>query len=236
MKRHPAVATFHGHTFIPRLLSRSSVVVDLGGNLGEFSSGMAASFGCTCYIVEPMPELFARIPEGPRLHKFNVAVASRNQTLTFHTSGDITAGSLTRRDGVAQHEIQVEGIMLDDFIKRHNIQRVDLLKVDIEGTERELFASLSESTLRSVRQITIEFHDFIPEVMGREDVAIIHERLKKAGFRCLPWKMRSNMDTLFVRRELMSLPSYLWVKYVLRPVSKAASRLPLQRLGSRRPA
>lgn len=40
-------------------------------------------------------------------------------------------------------------------------------------------------------------------------------------------KMRSNFDVLFVRRELLSSPEFLFIAYILRPLPKIAARLPL---------
>lgn len=227
MKIKFPVTTINEHTFVARHLRRNSVVVDLGGNLGEFSRQMNARFGCTCYTVEPMPALYAKLSRGPRLHAFNLAIAGTNQLLEFYTSTDNTAGSLILRPDVPDGKITVQGITLDEFVRDNEIKRIDLLKMDIEGAEVAVFETLSEETLAKVRQITIEFHDFMPEVMSRVDVARIRERLAKAGFRCLPWKMRSNFDVLFVRRSLLSLPEFLFIAWLLRPLSKVMARLPL---------
>lgn len=227
MKIKFPVTTVNEHTFVARHLRASSVVVDLGGNLGEFSRQMNARFGCTCYTVEPMPELYAQLSRGPRLHTFNVAIAGTNQPLEFYTSTNNTAGSLILRPDVPDGKITVQGVTLDEFVRDNNIKRIDLLKVDIEGAEVAVFETLSEATLKKIRQITIEFHDFMPEVMSGEDVARIRTRLENAGFRCLPWKMRSNFDVLFVRRELLSSPEFLLIAHVLRPLSKIMARVPL---------
>ena len=229
MKFKLPVTTVNEHTFIARHVRASSVVVDLGGNLGEFSRQMNARFGCTCYTVEPMPALFQQLSRGPRLHTFNLAIAGTNSPLEFYTSLDNTAGSLILRPDVPDGKITVQGVTLDQFVRDNRIERIDLLKMDIEGAEVAVFETLSEETLAKVRQITIEFHDFMPEVMSTEDVKRIRQKLERAGFRCLPWKMRSNFDVLFVRRELVSSPEFWYIAHVLRPLSKLMARLPLLR-------
>ena len=225
MKINPVI-TINEHTFVARHLRASSTVVDLGGNLGEFSRQVNARFGCTCYMVEPVPALFARLPRGPRLRAFNLAIAGDNSAREFHTAANITGGSLVRREGVPNGTILVQGTTLDDFVRDNAIERIDLLKVDIEGAEVALFETLSDETLARIRQITIEFHDFMPEVMSQQQVARIRQQLHNAGFRCLSWKMRSNFDVLFIRRELFSLPEYLLTAHIARPLSKIVARLP----------
>jgi hypothetical protein len=48
---------------------------------------------------------------------------------------------------------------MDDIINRYNIQTIDILKIDIEGAEKELFTYNYESWLPKVRCIVIELHD-----------------------------------------------------------------------------
>ena len=56
----------------------------------------------------------------------------------------------------------VEAMSVRDVMSRHIFPRVDLLKVDIEGSELEVFSSNTE-WLNDVRAILIETHDrFIP--------------------------------------------------------------------------
>jgi FkbM family methyltransferase len=53
----------------------------------------------------------------------------------------------------------VRAITIDDIIRDHDLGKVDLLKVDIEGAEKELF-SAPESWLAHVDAICIELHDW----------------------------------------------------------------------------
>jgi FkbM family methyltransferase len=53
----------------------------------------------------------------------------------------------------------VRAITIDEIIREHDLGKVDLLKVDIEGAEKELF-STPESWLVHVDAICIELHDW----------------------------------------------------------------------------
>jgi Methyltransferase FkbM domain len=46
-----------------------------------------------------------------------------------------------------------------DLLNRYNVPQVDILKLDIEGAEREVFAHNAEQWLDKVRVIGIELHD-----------------------------------------------------------------------------
>ena len=49
-------------------------------------------------------------------------------------------------------------ISMNDLIKKHHIDRIDILKVDIEGGEIEIFSE-NLSWLTIVRILVIEIHD-----------------------------------------------------------------------------
>lgn len=91
------------------------------------------------------------------------------------------------------------------------------MKVDIEGAEAALFNSTSDATLCNVKQITIEFHDFVPGSISTEEVNTIVNRLKKLGLVCLPFSyLSSDMDTcdfLLINRNLCKIPYKDWVGF-----------------------
>jgi FkbM family methyltransferase len=57
-------------------------------------------------------------------------------------------------------EVAIPGITMDDLMRQFDISRVDLLKVDIEGAEKEVFGSGTTSWLDRVSTIAIELHDW----------------------------------------------------------------------------
>jgi hypothetical protein len=72
-------------------------------------------------------------------------------------------------------------------LKDTGISAIDLLKVDIEGTERKLFRSTSDKLLRSVKGITIELHDFVSGSIRGDEVLQTCKRLERLGFFCIPF-------------------------------------------------
>ena len=55
----------------------------------------------------------------------------------------------------------VKTITLDEIIKENNLDFIDLLKIDIEGAEKELFESNYENWIPKTKSIVIELHDGI---------------------------------------------------------------------------
>ena len=54
-------------------------------------------------------------------------------------------------------EIDVKVLSLDEILRE--VKKVDLLKIDIEGSEREVFESISTETLDKIQCIFLEIHD-----------------------------------------------------------------------------
>lgn len=214
--------SIRNHSFYAPLIGRDATVVDLGANTGTFSSSIADEYGCTCYAVEASAALYRALPASPRLLKFNYLIGERNEPAEFYLSANSEASSTDPRfantwglDGRAL----VGGITLETFLKRNNIRDVDLLKCDIEGSEMELFASMSDETARQVKQFSVEFHDFL-DASRSGDVINIRARLSALGFFSITSTVPySNEDVLFINKGTCAISTTAWLKlYILKHV------------------
>jgi FkbM family methyltransferase len=78
--------------------------------------------------------------------------------------------------------VPVEGIRWKDFVRRHGIETVDLLKVNIEGAEAAL---LEHIDLSIVRRVVVSVHDFRADRGDGEQFRTrdrVFNRLSEAGF------------------------------------------------------
>lgn len=65
---------------------------------------------------------------------------------------------------------EVKTITLEWIMSRFGLERIDFLKMDCEGCEYEIFRQISDSVLRSIQEIVLEFHSgvrTIPSVLSR---------------------------------------------------------------------
>lgn len=214
--KRPKICCSRSHHYLSSWLNEDSIVVDLGANRGLFSADLADRFGCQCFSVEAVPYLFAAIPDHSKIKKFNFAIASKEGTLEFALSSQPESGSLYELP-TAMHEgtISVEAKTLSQFLKENSIKSVDLLKVDIEGAEIDLLESADTELLNKIRQITVEFHDFLPYFKQGPAIRRIKSKLAKAGFACIPYSLRFNADVVFVKRSDPDFQQlvYLYLKY-----------------------
>jgi FkbM family methyltransferase len=183
-----------GHSFWDRF-GPSPVLVDLGANVGRFSAEFLARFpGAEVilaegdpYLVELLLREFGR--EGRvRLFQGLVGAESRRD-VSFHLCRVPEGNSIHQRFGETwtpgeTREIRVEMISLPDLLARAGCDRVDLLKMDVEGSEWEILEHFSDREASLVQQLSVEFHDFMdPSLLPRTERCV--ERLRALGYTAL---------------------------------------------------
>jgi len=193
-----AFPCIRGHHIHDGILNSSSIILDLGGHKGEFSSIISDHYQCTCHVIEAMPELFASIKESSTIHKYHYAASDSDGMMAFHLSDNPESNSLIRKTEEYAQTIEVPTISIPSFLKKHHVSRIDALKMDIEGAEIQVFKGMSDDLLRSIKQITVEFHDFIPEMQMEKDVLEVIARLKSLGFACIVFSRHTHFDVLFL--------------------------------------
>jgi len=149
--------------FLWRNLKPGAVFLDIGAHHGVFSVVAAKKVGTTGTVVsfEPSVREYHRLRLHLRLNRLrsvraeSLAVGSAACTQRFFqiTSGDTTRGGFrppASDDRVS--EISVETVCLDDYILQFPLTRVDIVKLDVEGGEREVLegASLVLTKLRPI--------------------------------------------------------------------------------------
>jgi FkbM family methyltransferase len=138
VSRRARVVNLKTHSVYARPLGRDSVVVDLGANVGDFATAAADRFGCVCYAVEAVPAVFDQIPAHDRIRKYNLAVAEADGPVRLFTSANRECHSVHEAIATAytaDATVETPGVRLDRFLNDRGIGFVDLLKVDIEGSE-----------------------------------------------------------------------------------------------------
>ena len=145
-----------GVTIAPEL---GDYAIDAGGCLGDTALAFAATVGAEgrVYSFEPMPNLrdvfignAGRNPDlSGRMELFDRAVFDTSgNTLTF---ADFGAGSRPQAGGA----VPAVTIALDDFVREHDVPRVDFIKMDIEGSEREALRGAAETIRRFKPKLAI---------------------------------------------------------------------------------
>lgn len=126
-----------------KLLSGGDVCFDIGANIGSISLAMAnfVKPNGKVFAIEPGPEPFDRLKYNLNLNK-NLAqiislhkVGFSDKTETKYWKEIFSRGNAGFND---DEGIKMELSTLDDFEKHHNPQKIDLIKIDVEGMELEI--------------------------------------------------------------------------------------------------
>lgn len=75
-------------------------------------------------------------------------------------------------------EVECESIRLSDVISRNGIERIDLLKIDVEKSEAHVLAGIDDEHWLLIRRIALEVHD----IQGA--LKVILDKLASHGFSC----------------------------------------------------
>ena len=200
-----SVIEIEQHYLLASALSDQSVVLDLGANMGRFASQIIARIGCHVLAVEPEQANFEAIPDHPRLRKLRGAVGGRCGRFGVRISSDSTGHQLNAV-AVADSDIATEQVVtMHDFpslVASTDTRRIDLMKIDVEGCEWDWLDTISDEQLKTIGQLTIEFHDFLPEYRESNRTWPNYRRLIGLGFNCIEDPAFGSYNVLFVNRSL----------------------------------
>ncbi len=170
-------------------IPRGSTVVEVGAHIGTVTLRCAVERGCKVYAYEPSDRTFALLVENVRLNGledrvkcFNQAIGGRNEIRNFYV--DELSGSsnlyLGQNPDFADRDLRVtpvQCVTLGRIFKDNDIEHCDMLKIDCERAEREVFNDETELYFRRVDRVMLEWHSYDGETYA--------EYLRRLGFSVL---------------------------------------------------
>lgn len=166
--------------------------VDVGANVGEYSSSLLARTDSSCkgLAYEPSPVAFALLQSrlaamiDQRLSIFQLAMGEREGVADFHMEADAgeTSSLVTHHSKPDAQVVQVQITTLDTVMKRvGDFQRIDLLKIDTEGFDLRVLKGASE-LLRNHRVAVIQFEYNAPWAFAGSTLADALTLLAEHGY------------------------------------------------------
>jgi FkbM family methyltransferase len=157
----------NGERWLLQRLSAEPIrtVLDVGANVGSWSV-MAAELlpQATIYALEVVPgtaaKLRTRVSHQERIKCFDLGLAADTGTLAmlYHEAASTHATFTGYPHSWAGERIECPVMRGDEFLTREGIDRVDFLKLDVEGAEHLVLQGLDEQLRRrKVRFIQFEY-------------------------------------------------------------------------------
>ena len=140
------------------------VIIDLGANIGLSAIYFIDRYPHAQIIaVEPEKanyDLMARnVDDLPGIHCMHNAVWNAHKSLGVFDSGSGEYGYQVKEESTEEKSV-IQSVTINDIIEKYQLQKIDLLKIDIEGSEKELFSDNYSTWLHKVGCIVIEVHDW----------------------------------------------------------------------------
>lgn len=199
-------ATYRGHHVLTDCLTPRSVVLDLGAHHGEFSQLVTARYGCRAVAVEPVPALFASIPQSDHIERICAAVSPTPGTVQLSIANNPEENSIVFATTSAVETIPVQAITLEELVGRYGAPTIDLVKMDIEGAEIDVLAKTPPEVLLRIAQLSVEFHDFMGAAgPSRETVLESISKLRAMGFEEIVFSRSSHSDVLLLNTTLLRI-------------------------------
>jgi FkbM family methyltransferase len=199
------------HTKLKSFLGKKDkVIVDLGANEGLYVLKMKEnSPNAKIIAVEPNPEAFRILKKNVETNNLsdvmlvNSAVSSKNGKVNFEIiKGSTEVGALKLYEKFENRgeirKISVTSITLEKLFNMFNLNKIDLLKMDVEGTELEILKS-AESILPKIKKVVVEYHGAQKTKKG-----VIKLMLKRNFKMLLMEKNKFFGDVYFINKSALS--------------------------------
>lgn len=149
---------------LPKLDPR--VVLDVGANVGDYAQRVLDSTSATVHCFEPQPSVAKGLAErlaplGARAVVVPRGVGAESGVLELRYNPDSSelASFSAEVDAISYvrnvERIEVPVVSLDDYAAEAGLTRVDLIKIDTEGFEREVLLG-AERVLRELRPALVQ--------------------------------------------------------------------------------
>jgi FkbM family methyltransferase len=181
-------------------LNSESIVFDLGGYTGEWTSEIAARYCASIYVFEPVI-FYAKLVKdrfagNPKIKVFDFGLADKSQEVTIHVD-KFSSSIFNKNDGSKPAE-KIKLVSFGTFCQEHQVSKIDLVKINIEGAEYDLLAGIIQAGyISSIKGLLVQFHDFVPGAHQKraelqDQLAQTHQKVFDYAFVWEYWQRKIN--------------------------------------------
>jgi FkbM family methyltransferase len=165
------------------VVEKGDVVLDIGANKGFFTLNALQKGASKVYSVEPVKHSYEQIKkllnDFPNVEPINKAIGETNGIISMFIDSDASATNCVTTYGEMfgreSNKVDVESININTLIEQINSD-INYMKIDCEGSEFELFKTITEKNLKGIGKLVIETH-------GDEIDSFVHKKLMDNNFK-----------------------------------------------------
>ncbi len=158
--------SYGGFYIVPSLLDKSSVIYSFGtGRDISFDIECIRRHGASVFAFDPTPKSIEwignqKLPDRFHFHPYGISASGTGQADFFLPANPrAISGSLVKHKEVdAAQSVKVMMKTFDDITRELHHTHIDVLKMDIEGSEYDVTDTILASPV-TIDQILVEFHD-----------------------------------------------------------------------------
>jgi len=171
---------------------QTEIILDIGSNIGASVIYFHHQFPeAKIFGFEPHPDNFRILQKNvdhlPSVTVFNYGLGATNQRIAVPADqvnfGAFSTDGRFKDRGHPAAPVECEVRPLDDVFREIGIAQVDLIKIDCEGAEADVFSTLPDEILNHCQWIVGEFHDHTGFGVLARLASHFHLDLKKKMFR-----------------------------------------------------
>lgn len=151
------------------LLTEESIVFDIGGYQGDFAAAIHDKYGCKVYVFEPVSGFYkqcmTRFQGNSKIVCLNYGLSSSDALLDIGLAENASSFSSPHATGEMQ-QVEVRGVV--ECLRKLDIERIDLMKINIEGGEFEILPAIIRSgDISKVQYLQVQFHNFVNDAIKK---------------------------------------------------------------------
>ena len=177
---------FEGWCICPTGIGQDSVVYSFGvGTDVSFDLGLIEKYGCAVHAFDPTPKSIQwvklqKLPDKFMLHEYGLAAHDGTVKFFPPENAEHVSHTVLERPGREEGAFEVPVKRLATIMKELGHDRIDILKMDIEGAEYDVLDDMIASNIRP-QQVLVEFHHQFKDVHAKRTKVAI-KMLNKAGY------------------------------------------------------
>lgn len=147
------------------LMRHGGVFIDIGANWGLFTIILSSFRNVKCIAIEPSPFVFHLLLKNcadnhSNAELMHVALSDSNSIVQFYCpkAHNIGASRISKSSHTSRH-YEIATCTLSDIIKHKKLDKIDLIKIDIEGHEYEVLSQFLKQTHIFPLNVIMEFEE-----------------------------------------------------------------------------